>query len=50
MNEMLMLLASAPQTGDTFPVKPLIIAVGIAAVIAVASAVIAGKNKKNKDE
>lgn len=44
------ILAAVPATGDTFPVKGLLIGVGAAVAIAVVSAIIAAKKNNSDDE
>ena len=47
MFDLLTLAAAIPATGDSFPVKLLLIIVGVAAAIAIVTAVISGKKNDN---
>lgn len=47
---MLTLAANSPQTGDDFPVIPIVLVGGLAVLIAVVSAIAAAKRKKDDDD
>ncbi|MCR4889763.1 MAG: hypothetical protein K5979_11395 [Ruminococcus sp.] len=47
---MLELLAAVPATGDTFPVKGLIVCIGIALALGIGTAIFAGKDKDDDDK
>ncbi len=44
------IFAAVPATGDTFPVKTLIICIGIALALGIGTAILAGKGKNDDDK